>query len=484
MTLICGGMLLGVLAVASVPAPAALSAVNFVPCHVKGVNEEVRCGVYKVFENRQTRKGRMLPLKIVLIPAKHPHPADGPVFYMAGGPSESATELAGFIIESGDSEEHDVVLVDQRGTGRGHRLDCHSRGSDNDLESYLNGPFNPAAARACRDELEQKYDLTQYSTPNFADDIDEVRSAIGYDKINLSAGSYGTYAALIYMRRHSDHVRTAYLMSLTLFADRVPLYFAKAAQLALDELFKECEQDRACHAAYPRLKGDFEAILKKLHAGPVLTSVHNPITGEPTEIHLTERAFGDAVRLILYHNAYDIPFFIKEAIHGNFSPFAEEALRVNREIYSAGKMGLYYAITCNEFVSRIQPQEVEPATRGTFLGSWRVHDQMEACKDWPKSELPNDYFEPIRVNIPIVVVSTEADPSGFSWSKDVAFLMPNAVQVIVPGVGHTSDNDCLRSIRHALFRSGTTKNLDTSCIAKLEHPQFRLPLRLRSPTPP
>jgi len=89
--------------------------------------------------------------------------------------------------------------------------------------------------------------------------------------------------------------------------------------------------------------------------------------------------------------------------------------------------------------------------------------------------LPNDYFEPVRVNIPTVVVSTEADPSGFSWSKEVASLMRNAVQVFVPGVGHTSDNDCLRSIRHALFRSGTTKNLDTSCIAKLEHPQFRLP---------
>ncbi|MBA3607428.1 MAG: hypothetical protein H0W43_02775, partial [Chthoniobacterales bacterium] len=50
------------------------SRVALTPCHVEGVKEEVRCGVYQVFENRKTRKGRMLPLKIVVIPAKNPHP--------------------------------------------------------------------------------------------------------------------------------------------------------------------------------------------------------------------------------------------------------------------------------------------------------------------------------------------------------------------------------------------------------------------------
>jgi pimeloyl-ACP methyl ester carboxylesterase len=451
------------------------------PCHVAGVKEEVRCCVYEVFENRQSRKGRMLPLKVVLIPAKHPHPGDGPIFYMAGGPGEAATELAELVIESGDAEEHDVVLVDERGTGEGHRLDCPSRISDDNLEAYLNGPFDPAAARACRDELQRKFDLTQYSTPNFVEDIDEIRGAMGYDKINLSAGSFGTYAALIYMRRHPDHVRTAYLSSLVPLSNRVPLYHAEAAQLALDELFKECDQDTACHAAYPRLHENFAALLQKLRKAPVLTSVRNPVTGARTEIHLTARAFGDALRVMMYHNpgAHEIPFLIEQATAGDFSPFAEAALRANRDIYSGGNMGLYYAITCNEFVSRIRPEEVEPATRGSFLGSWRVRDQMAACQDWPKTELPNDYFKPFRLDAPAVLVSGEADAtgSGGRWGKEVASFMPNAVHVIVPGAGHTPDNDCTRSIRHALFRSGTSKDLDTSCMSKLQRPPFKLPAR-------
>ncbi len=149
------------MAAAPAPTSKASPGVTLSPCHVEGVKEEVRCGIYHVFENRRTREGRTLPLKIVLIPARHPHPEQGPIFYMAGGPGETATELAEFVVEFGDNEDHDVVLVDERGTGDGHRLDCRSPGSDDNLEAYLNGPFDPSAARTCRDELEKNHDLAE-----------------------------------------------------------------------------------------------------------------------------------------------------------------------------------------------------------------------------------------------------------------------------------------------------------------------------------
>ena len=176
-------------------------------------------------------------------------------------------------------------------------------------------------------------------------------------------------------------------------------------------------------------------------------------------------------------SAHEIPFLIETATAGDFSPFAEAALRANRGIYSGARMGLHYAITCTEFVSRIRPEEVDPATRGSFLGSWRVRDQMAACKDWPKTELPADYFEAFRLDVPAVLVTGEVDATGprGRWGKEVASFMPNAVHVMVPGDGHTPDNDCTRSIRHALFRTGTTKDLNTSCMEKLQRPPFKLP---------
>ena len=449
------------------------------PCHVEGVRQELRCGTYEVFENRKTRSGRKLPLKIVMIPARQPHPDQGPVFYMAGGPGETATELIDLVASWGDADEHDVVVVDERGTGEGHRLDCKSPGDDGNLESYLNGPFDAAAARVCRDELGKKFDLSQYTTPNFVDDIDEIRVAMGYDRINLNAGSFGTYAAQIYMRRHPEHARTAYLTSLVTLADRVPLYHARSAQQGLDRLFKDCEEEANCHAAYPKLRDDFAALIARLRKGAVITSVKHPVTGASTEIRLTERMFADAVRVMMYreNSARQIPFLVEQAIAGDYRPFAEAGLRANRGIYSGGRMGLHYCITCNEFVSRIRPEEIESATRGSFLGPWRVQAQMAACKEWPKTDLPADYFAPFRLSTPIVVVSGAADPASRppNATEIARSYMPNALQIVVPGAAHTPETPCTRSLRHELFRSGTTAGLDPSCVTKVPPPPFTLP---------
>lgn len=394
-----------------------------------------------MFENRRTRTGRQLPLKIVIIPAQHPHPDQGPVFYMAGGPGETATELTDLVLSWGDSDEHEMVLVDERGTGDGHLLDCKSPGSDDNLEAYLNGPFDPAAARACRDDLLKKYNLSQYTTPNFADDIDEVRAAMGYGKININAGSFGTYAAQILYaaswrpRTHGLSHQSRHSLG-PCAALPCPL-----SAVGLDQLFKDCDKDVACHAAYPRLRQDFAAVLSKVREQPVATFVRHPVSGIRTEIHLTERAFVDAVRVIMYRTPRDVPFLVEQASAGDFSPFAEAALRANRGVYSGGSMGLYYCITCNEFVRRINPEEIELATRGSFLGSWRVRDQMAACKDWLKTGLPADYFQPFCLETPAVLVSGGNDSaSPPNWGEEVKSFMPNAIHVVVPGGTHTPQN--------------------------------------------
>jgi len=109
------------------------------------------------------------------------------------------------------------------------------------------------------------------------------------------------------MRRHGEHVRTAYLTSLVTLSNRVPLYHSCSAQSGIDQLFKDCDEDTACHAAYPRLRQDFDAVLKKVREQPVATFVRHPTSGARTEIHLTERAFADAVRVMMYRAPRDVP---------------------------------------------------------------------------------------------------------------------------------------------------------------------------------
>src|SRR5262249_34060160 len=97
---------------------------NLKPCRVEGVNEELLCGKLRVFENRQTRTGRTLDLNVVVLPALDQKAKAEPLFDLAGGPGASSAEGAGFYVGPGKEyrRRHDVVCVDQRGTGKSNRL--------------------------------------------------------------------------------------------------------------------------------------------------------------------------------------------------------------------------------------------------------------------------------------------------------------------------------------------------------------------------
>ncbi len=472
--LACGAISLGASAAGAQPWPPKLA---LTPCRVADVREKLRCGIYEVFENRQTRRGRKLPLKIVLVPARSPHPEEAPVFFLAGGPGATNTEFAKDFLESTHRQDRDIVFVDSRGTGEGHRLVCQLPRSDDHLEGYLQTPFAPEIARACRRELEQRSDLSQYSTAVMVDDLDEVRQALGYDMINLEGGSFGTYAALMYIRAHGEHVRSAYLTSLLTLENRVPLYHAQAAQWALDRLFEQCEADTACHGAYPKLRDDFAAVLARLRRGPVRAWVRHPVTRARTAIDLTEQAFADTVRVMMYSGARgrEVPFLIARAKAGDFDLLAEAAINANREFYGDMPLGLYYAVTCNEFVSRIRPEEVEPATRGSYAGAWRVRDLMASCREWPKTVLPDGYFKPFRSAVPALLISGDTDPvTPPRWGEAVHSFLPNSVDLVVPG-GHVPVTACTNGISDAMFRAGSTRGLDLGCVAGLQPEPFELP---------
>lgn len=462
----------------SVLAALATAAVQLSPCHVPGVAEALKCGVHEVYENREARSGRKLPLKIIVIPARHPHPDQGPVFFVTGGPGETDADQAPDLAGSSERENHDVVLVDERGTGDGHRLDCPSPGSDDNLQGYLKGPFDRAALRRCAAELSQRFDLSQYTTANFADDLDEVRQAMGYDRINLNGGSFGTYAAMAYIRRHGEHVRAAYLTSLVVLDNKVPLYHARAAQEGLDALLDQCEADPACHGAYPTVRADIAGILARLREHPAETWVRHPVTGARTPVTLDATGFADGMRTMLYGSptAHGLPRLVARAKGGDFNPFAERAMAASRNIYGGLRMGLSLAITCNEFTGRIRADEIEPAVRGTFLGDWRVRAQMAVCADWPKTHLPADYFAPFRSQVPTVLVSGDMDPASRPhWGETAARSLPNSIHIVVPGGAHTPDNDCTAEVREQLFARGSVKGLDLGCVAGLRPAPFTLP---------
>jgi pimeloyl-ACP methyl ester carboxylesterase len=227
------------------------------PCSPGSYAKGALCGTYEVWEDRKAETGRKIGLNVVVLPARGANRAGDPVFWLEGGPGAAATDSARD--EAGGlfravRETRDLVFVDQRGTGGSNGLQCSFNDDPSQLRDFLGALFPREKVRACRERLEQRANLRLYTTPVAMDDLDEVREALGYDKINLAGASYGTFAAQIYMRQHPEHVRSAFLVGVATPNIKQPLLFPRAAQLALDEVFKDCAADQDCHANFPGLR--------------------------------------------------------------------------------------------------------------------------------------------------------------------------------------------------------------------------------------
>src|SRR5206468_2721698 len=154
-------------------------------------------------------------------------------------------------------------------------------------------------------------------------DLDDVREALGYRTINLVAASYGAIAAQSYLRQHSDHVRSAFLVGVATPGVKQPLLFARAAQHALDRLFEDCAADETCRGAFPNLKTEFEAVLARFTSGSLDIELIDPASKQRRTIALQRDNYVERIRLLLYTTTFArfVPFIIHHAFAGDFIPF-------------------------------------------------------------------------------------------------------------------------------------------------------------------
>jgi pimeloyl-ACP methyl ester carboxylesterase len=445
-------------------------------CVIPNTQAPARCGTYTVYENRAAGSGRTIDLNVMVIPARSGDPRPDPVFYLAGGPGVGATLRARGMLFAWYGGDRDIVLVDQRGTGRSNPLDCEFPGGADNLQPYLDREFQVEYFAPCRDKLEEFADLRFYTTPLAMADLNDVRAALGYETINLFGGSYGSRAALVYMRRHPETVRTATLVGVAPTAFRNPLYHAREAQRALEATFQQCTEDAACSAAFPALEAEFEEVLRRLDAEPVSVALDHPDTGQPVTLELGRYAFAEALRTTMYYmpGARDVPLLIHKAYQGDYAFFASEGMQSNRGIMTRLQLGMLLSVTCPEDLARIDPAEIPALTEGTFYGDTRVRDQLAVCAIWPAGEVPADYGEPVSVDVPTLVISGTLDPvTSVYWGEETARHLPNSLHVVAPGA-HGVGGPCIRSIQQQLLDTASVEELDTSCVQHMSLPPFRI----------
>jgi pimeloyl-ACP methyl ester carboxylesterase len=449
--------------------------VQMKPCNSPTLTSDALCVKYEVFENRATKTGRRIPLNIILLPARSSKPAPDPVFYLAGGPGAAAGGYAEATFMEGLRRNRDVVLVDQRGTGESNPLNCPF-GSKEDMRSYFGEQFPIEKVRACRAELEKVADLKLYTSSIAMDDLDEVRAALGYDKINVYGGSYGSTTALVYLRQHGDHVRAVAIFGVAPPAAKIPLSFAKGVQDAVDKMFADCAADQACKTAYPDVEAEFKKLLARFDNGPVEVDVPNVYTRATQKVSVTRDAFVDAIRHMLYvpNAAAALPALIHLGANGDLSGLMGTAFQVVSQIDAKISRGMQLSVICAEDAPFITEDDVKTTSANSFYGDARVRVTLKACAEWPQAKVAASFLEPVKSDVPVLLVSGELDPVTPPWiAQNVAKTLSHSRHVVVPKATHNS-YDCIENLVADFIDKGTTEGLDVSCVEKIRRPPFTI----------
>ena len=440
--------------------------------------EDARCARHPVAEDRAAGDGRRITLQLMLLPATGQPRAPDPVVSLAGGPGAANTASARGLARSPLREHRDILLIDARGTGRSGALDCAFQ-SDHFTTGYLKDFFPPAGVAECRKNLERRADLTQYHTDNVVDDFDEVRAVLGIRQVNLIGNSGGTRQALVWIRRHPGSIRSAILNGPAPTDARIPLTFARDAQDALDGVLADCAADAACRRAYPSLERGSRALPARLDQAPVTVRVINA-SGETAEIRFTRSAYAQAIRYMLYSpaTAREIPRVITRAAAGDFRPLGEHAITM--QVGGGISDGFYLSNTCSEDLPFITRREADSAAAGTYLGTYRFAQQRAACDLWPRGRLTRAFLEPVRSQVPVLIVVGQHDPvTPPRWGREIARHLTRVRLVVIRGGGHgfggMANTACIAEISAAFVETLVTSGPEPACLATVRRPGFTLP---------
>jgi pimeloyl-ACP methyl ester carboxylesterase len=450
------------------------------PCKIERRQTEGLCGTLAVWENRTTRQGRKIDLNVLVVPATDADPAPDPVFYINGGPGYASTGSPGLAYYLADvHRRHDFVFVDQRGTGKSHPLHCILPGSPDDLQGYVRSLFPLPVLAACEKRLAADADLTQYTTAIAMDDLDDVRAWLGYERINVFGGSYGTRAAQAYLRQHPEHVRSAVLTGVMIADGRMPLYHARKAQESLDKLLDDCAADVPCHAAFPAVRDELRQVMARLDQGPVKQAIDDPKTKRPVELSIAKGAFTTTLRSMQYSADLSarIPLYLHLAAAGDYRPMLRMTIFDRTD--PDWDIGMYLSVTCAEDVARIDPASVPALVANTYQGDDRIRDQEAACAFWPRAQVPESFFQPLESVAPALLITGWLDPATPpEWAAEVQRHLPNSLNVVLRdghhGPGGLPHPECYAKLIGDFLANGAPFGLDTTCIKEMKRPPFLL----------
>ncbi len=455
-------------------------------CTVKGSDIQATCGSVSVLENTAKPNGRKIDIHYLVVPARADRKLPDPIFFFAGGPGQSATKLAWIsnALFSKSSRRRDVVYIDQRGTGKSNGLQCPQGVSA--MESLA--PAVAAESKKkllleidiCLKALEVKADLTQYTTTTAMADIDAVRAHLGYEQVNLYGASYGTRAALEYMRLYPARVRTAVLDGVAPATIGMPISFVEDAKAALSLVSTQCAANVDCAASVATqlpeqtLMSAVIALAAKWDAVPRKATIAHPHTGIMMPVQLS----GDVVLSTMFTSLYIptmasmLPAIIAQAQNDNVAPLV--ALLMSFQSGVADNMfdGMRYSVVCSEDTPRATSQQIAAQQNIAPFGKVLTESFFEACSRWPKAKVDEAFYAPLKSNVPMLLLSGGSDPvTPPRHAQSIMAGLPNAKHLIATHLGHgVAHQGCGPDLLDQFYTAGNADKIDGACLQKLPRP--------------
>jgi pimeloyl-ACP methyl ester carboxylesterase len=472
---------------AAIPANArefTLGSLAFKTCELaqrrSGATTAAFCAPFSVAENRDKPDSRKIELKLALIKSEAERADTDIVVFLAGGPGQSAVETYPQIAAALAPlrKHHHILLLDQRGTGQSHPLDCKGVQPEEKKKEQppvvaaevedASGGFDERKMRdetaKCLAEVVKTSDPTQYTTTVATQDLEDVRQALGSPLFDLVGVSYGTRMAQQYLMRHPEGVRSAVLDSVAPNELIFGQEFAQNLESALKAQFALCAKNADCNKAFGDPYASLVRLRDALRAKPQDYQFRDPVTFESMTLRLTDRRLAGLVRMFAYapESAALLPLSIAEGLKGNYLPLAGQTQLLQEDMSASMNGGMQASVVCAEDADLLHDN---PEEASTLLGTTLVDTLRAMCSVWPHGTRPADFHSPLKSDKPIFVLEGELDPvTPPRYGEQVMKGFSNAKLLVAKGQGHNViGRGCIPKLVGDFVDTLNAKTLDTHC---------------------
>jgi len=449
--------------------------------------QEYTFGYLEVLENRSNINGKTIQFPVYIFKSRNPNPKKDPVIYTVGGPGSTTMPSAQYMNYYKYLDDRDFILIEQRGNFYAQpHLDCPEWSKANyesnlpDFDTSKYDSLFTEAAKSCKDRFIKKgVDLNGYNTNEIAADINDLVTVLDIKEYNLLTISYSTKIAQVLLRDYPERIRSVVMDSpLPLEVNYDEEGLGNLIQ-SVEKLLSDCESDNNCNKAFPDIKQRFLDYLQEKTNQPLVVTIENPTSGKLETCYLKGK---DLITVFTYASTGDIiniPFEINKLLNNDLTSVKEQLSYLFREPGNGAGLGMRLSVWCAEEHPFNSQEKIVSETKKypQVEGLSPAVFEKEICDIWGVKQVPKIENQPIKSNVPILLINGEYDnETPVKWAESMKNNLANSYHLIFKAWKHTPTtnwgNQCAMQAANDFFNNPNVKPTP-DCFAEINSPEFK-----------